>query len=169
MNFKIKIYIDGASRGNPGHAAIGAVFMDEQNKILNKFHKYLGIRTNNFAEYSALVFALEEAKKIGYKNIEVRSDSELLIKQINGEYSVKSLDLKPLYLNVKKLLNDFNNYKFFHIPRTLNKVADKLANIALDLNGSGIKTESNNQLFKINYTDVQERKIRKRIKLSKVD
>ncbi len=128
----ISIYIDGASRGNPGEAGAGAIFKDSRGKILKKTGKYLGVATNNVAEYQALLLGLKEARKLGAKKLVIYSDSELLIKQMEGEYRVKSENLKDLFRKAIKELKKFSRSAFFHIPREDNKEADKLANRAID-------------------------------------
>ncbi|MBI5416474.1 ribonuclease HI family protein [Candidatus Poribacteria bacterium] len=170
---KITIYFDGASRGNPGDAGIGIVFVDKALNPIKEFHKYIGKATNNVAEYTAFCYALSKAKEEGYRNIDLKSDSELLVKQINGEYAVKSLDLKPLYVKAKKLLENFENYTLLYIQRTQNKMADKLANTALNLNKTSLESKNKvvdvvdeNKIFK----DMKEdKKIRKHINLSRAD
>jgi len=126
----IKLYCDGASKGNPGPAGAGAIaYLDDQ--ILFEISKDLGIQTNNFAEYTALVLSLEELQKIisdplKYR-LEIYLDSELIVKQIKGEYKIKSGNLKELYQRIKELLKFFPDFEIFHIPREQNKIADKLA------------------------------------------
>jgi len=127
----VKIFIDGASRGNPGKAGVGFVFLDKENKVILEGYKYLGVKTNNEAEYQALILALETALKKGLKNIEIYSDSELLVKQINRDYKVRNKNLLTKFNKAIDLLNNFE-YKISHIPREKNKIADKLANIAID-------------------------------------
>ncbi len=128
----ISIYIDGASRGNPGEAGAGAILKDSRGKTLKKISRYLGVATNNVAEYQALLLGLKEAKKLGAKQLGIYSDSELLIKQIEGEYRVKSEHLKDLFRKAIKELKKFSRFAFFHIPREENKEADRLANRAID-------------------------------------
>jgi ribonuclease HI len=130
---KIIIYTDGGARGNPGPAAVGVVMHDGDNKI--ELKKYLGDQlTNNFAEYEALILALHEAKKRGVqsRSVEVRMDSELVVKQLRGEYKVKDKTLKVKYADVLALLADFAHVTFVHVRREENKDADKLVNEALD-------------------------------------
>jgi ribonuclease HI len=128
----ISIYIDGASRGNPGEAGAGAILKDGRGKTLKKISKYLGVATNNVAEYQALLLGLKEAKKLGVKELGIYSDSELLIKQMEGEYRVKSENLKDLFRKAIKELKKFSRSAFFHIPREENREADRLANRAID-------------------------------------
>jgi len=129
---KINIYTDGASRGNPGEAGIGFVLVNEKGKVIKEFSSFVGIRTNNAAEYMALIKALEEAKKLKATEVTVFSDSELMVKQLNLEYKVKNEGLKPLYDEVQKLKNAFKSASFIHIPRSQNKRADELANYGID-------------------------------------
>ena len=127
---KAIINIDGASRGNPGPSAIGIIFRYDNGKTLSTISKAIGLGTNNQAEYRAIITALEQAKLRGYESIEVRSDSELLVKQLTGKYRVKSPGLIPLFDQTIKLRNEFNTFKIKHIPREQNREADDLANKA---------------------------------------
>lgn len=136
---KIIIYTDGGSRGNPGKAAIGVVFCNERNQEIKKYGEFLGDNlTNNEAEYLAVVSALKKFKSLFGKviiensEVEIRSDSELLVKQINGEYKILDEKIQKLFIEVWNLKIDFEKIKFKHIPREKNKEADKLVNEALD-------------------------------------
>ena len=128
----IKIFSDGGARGNPGPAGVGAVIYSDNGEVLAEVSEYLGIATNNQAEYKALIFALKRAKEMGAKKIMCYLDSELVVKQLNREYKVKNKDLAPLFLEVHNLSINFKNISYHHIPREENKAADKLANIAMD-------------------------------------
>jgi ribonuclease HI len=128
----VNIYVDGASRGNPGDAGIGVVIATGSGKILKEIEKYLGKATNNVAEYQALIVALKEAKLLGVEAIKIFADSELMVKQIKGEYKVKSVGLLPLYREAKALLIEFSRYDIIHINREKNTEADRLANQAID-------------------------------------
>jgi len=128
---RLVAYIDGACRGNPGHAALAVVIRDGDETLVEKA-SYLGFATNNVAEYSAMIEALSEMRRLGARQIEVRSDSELLVRQINGEYRVKADGLRSLYINAVRMLHDFDDFRVLHIPRGENKRADLLANRALD-------------------------------------
>ncbi len=128
----VVINVDGASRGNPGLAGAGAIIKSIDGHVVKKLKKFLGTATNNFAEYSALIIALEAASKMGAEEVRVHADSELMVKQVNGVYRVKSPDLKPLYEQVMKLLGNFRKYKVSHVYRDKNTEADRLANEALD-------------------------------------
>lgn len=133
---KIVIYTDGGSRGNPGPSAIGVVIGDEKGRVLKEYSEQIGVHTNNEAEYEAVIFALKKAKALYGKKIltetEIRSDSELLIKQLNGEYKIMEPKIQPLFLQIWNLKIDFKKVKFTVIPREKNKEADKLVNAALD-------------------------------------
>ncbi|GAB5046294.1 ribonuclease HI family protein [Thermodesulfovibrio sp. TK110] len=122
---KAQLYCDGASRGNPGDAGIGCLIILDNKKI--EISEYIGRTTNNVAEYTALIKGLEEALKQKVQEIEIFSDSELLVRQINGVYKVRNKKLIPLYEKVKELLNKFKKYQIFHVYREENSVADKLA------------------------------------------
>lgn len=125
-------YIDGASRGNPGKAAIGVVILDSKGQVLDELKRYIGETTNNMAEYQALLEALTEGKRLGGKEIQVFSDSELMVRQLNGIYKVKDAKLLDLYKEAKLLISHFNDFKIEHITRDKNSRADALANEALD-------------------------------------
>lgn len=126
------ICTDGGARGNPGPAALGVIVGDKE------YSEYLGEMTNNKAEYLALVFALKKAKallggnKAAEAEIEVRMDSELIVRQLNGIYKIKEPDLQPLFVEVWNLKLDFRKVEFKHVPREENKRADRLVNLALD-------------------------------------
>lgn len=126
------IFTDGGARGNPGPAAIGVVITAPDGKVINSFGRYIGETTNNQAEYQALIAGLEEAQKIGAKNIECRLDSELLVKQLKREYKIKNKELQPLFLKAWNLSASFKNITYTHIPREKNKQADYEVNKSLD-------------------------------------
>ncbi len=128
---ELTIHTDGAARGNPGPAAIGYV-IEEKGKLVTEEKEFLGTATNNFAEYTAVVRALEHAKSLGASKIRLYSDSELLVKQMNGVYRVKNATLRPLYEQAQRLRQDFDAVNFHHIPREQNSEADRLCNEALD-------------------------------------
>lgn len=129
---KYFIYIDGAARGNPGEAGIGIVIQEAQGEKIRQLYKYIGQTTNNIAEYTALVYGLQEALMLGLKEVTILSDSELLIKQLNGEYRVKNASLKSLYEQFLHLKPGFNKLEVKQIGRAENKEADKFANQAID-------------------------------------
>jgi len=130
---KAVIFADGASRGNPGPAAIGITIKDERGRRITSISQRIGRATNNQAEYRAIIAALEEATRLGAKQVDIKMDSELVVKQINGEYRVKKATLKPLYQQVKQLLGSLEDFTITHILRQQNIEADKLANKALDI------------------------------------
>jgi len=129
---RITIYSDGAARGNPGPAGAGAVLAAKDGRVVVEVCRYLGEMTNNQAEYRALLLALKEAKAIGAKSLEIFADSELMVKQIKGEYRVKNDGIRPLFAEIVKLLRAFGGYTIEHIPRDENRHADRLANLAID-------------------------------------
>jgi len=137
---EIIAYIDGASRGNPGPAAAGFTLADSAGTQLQAKAFFLGRATNNIAEYTSLVKALEAAKKIGTEQLVIFSDSELLVRQINGQYKVKSEQIRPLFRQAVNLLGEFKNWRVRHITREKNEQADELVNQALNL-GSDIENE----------------------------
>ena len=130
---KAVIFVDGASRGNPGPAAIGVTIKDERGELITFISRRIGKATNNQAEYRAIIAALEEAVRLDVKQVDIKMDSELVVKQINGEYRVKKATLKPLYQQVKQLQGLLQGFTVTHIPRQQNFEADKLANKALDI------------------------------------
>jgi ribonuclease HI len=125
-------HIDGGARGNPGPAGYGVLIEDEKQRPVAQLSEYLGRQTNNFAEYSAWLAALRYALDPGYKAIEILSDSELLVKQIKGEYQVSSENLKPLYEQARALIRQMDWFNIRHVRREQNKKADALANAAMD-------------------------------------
>ena len=128
---KVVIYADGASLGNPGPAAIGAIIKDEQGNLITSISQRIGTTTNNQAEYRAIIAALEKAVSLGAREVELRSDSELVVKQINGRYRVKKTTLRPLYQKVVQLIGSFTAFTITRVPRQQNAEADRLANKAL--------------------------------------
>lgn len=129
---KAKAFIDGASRGNPGPAAIGVVFQDLEGKLVKELSIKIGDATNNVAEYMALIFALQEGLMMRVGELDVFTDSELLARQYSGEYKVKDPVLRRLALQVKHLNGGFDRMSVSHIPRERNTLADRQANEALD-------------------------------------
>jgi ribonuclease HI len=129
---KLILHIDGASRGNPGPAGIGVVIADVSGTVLAEVSEYIGEVTNNVAEYKALLKGLQEAARIGAKDVSIYSDSELLVKQMNGQYRVRHPGLLPLYNQARNVIPLFDHISFTHIPREQNSRADELANQALD-------------------------------------
>ena len=129
---KVIINADGAARGNPGPAAIGATIKDHKGNLIARISRRIGKATNNQAEYRAIIAGLEKAVKIGAREIEVLTDSELVVKQINGKYRVKNTSLRILYEEVVKLVGSLDKFSIQHIPRTRSTEVDSLANRALD-------------------------------------
>ena len=129
---EVVVYTDGGARGNPGPAALGVAIYEPDGTLIDTYGEYLGEQTNNYAEYSALVYALEQAKKLGASNVTCKLDSELIVKQLAGQYRVKNKGLQPLYEQVKKLACAFDEISFSHVRRELNKVADGMVNVILD-------------------------------------
>ncbi|HSX44353.1 MAG TPA: reverse transcriptase-like protein [Candidatus Saccharimonadales bacterium] len=131
-NEEIKLFADGGSRGNPGPSASGYVLLDMKDNIIYEGGVYLGITTNNQAEYRALKFGLEEAYKRKVKVIHVYLDSMLVVKQMTGIYRVKNADIIPLHREITDFLRNFKKVSFTHVPRELNKLADSMVNEVLD-------------------------------------
>ena len=129
---KVKAFVDGASRGNPGPSAIGVVFQDAEGHVVKELAIKIGDTTNNVAEYMALVFALQEGLMMRVGELDIFTDSELLAKQFSGEYKVKDPVLQRLALQVKHLTAGFDKISVRHVPREENKLADRQANKALD-------------------------------------
>ena len=130
--------VDGGSRGNPGPAAYGVVVRDPRGEIEARLKKYIGKNTNNVAEYFGLIAALDYAQNHGIRALRIESDSELMVKQMRGQYKVKSAELKPLFERAKKMSQTFESFRISHVYREQNKEADALVNQALDeTSGSG--------------------------------
>ena len=132
MAVKAIIYTDGGSRGNPGPSALGVVVTEESGKVLKEYSHYLGEVTNNQAEYEAVIFALQKAKQLRIKEVELRVDSELIGRQLLGMYKIKDPDLQPLFIKAWNLRLDYDKVDIKIIPREQNKKADKLVNRELD-------------------------------------
>lgn len=128
---EIKIFTDGGSRGNPGPSASGVVITTKDDKVLENFGSYLGVATNNIAEFTALKLALEAAAKYQPKVVRCYMDSELLCRQLNGQYKVKNQGLLPIYTEIKKLAQAYQT-TFEHVYRAANKLADAQVNLAID-------------------------------------
>ena len=129
---RTRLYTDGAARGNPGPAGAGAVIVSPDGHIVAKIGKFLGESTNNVAEYMGLILGLKRAKAMGIKELEVLADSELMVKQLAGDYAVKADHLKPLHDEAKALLRGFSWVEVRHIPREENAQADAMSNRAID-------------------------------------
>lgn len=126
------LMVDGASRGNPGEAGCGAAILRADGTVAKELCRYLGRTTNNVAEYEGLIMGLEALLQLGAKTVRVQSDSQLLVRQLNGEYRVRDARLKALWLKASELLRRFDRYRIVHVYREANKVADRLANRAID-------------------------------------
>ena len=122
-----EVYIDGASRGNPGPSGIGFVFLNGKAVPIRRVSRYIGETTNNVAEYLALVYAMNEAIRAGYRSVTVRTDSELLARQVSGIYRVRDKTLRLFYDLVKDASQGFRDFHIEHVPRTENRLADRLA------------------------------------------
>jgi probable phosphoglycerate mutase len=128
----ISAHCDGGARGNPGPAGFGAVIQDEQGTVIAELSEFLGVRTNNYAEYSGLLAVLAYALEHGHTRLRLVSDSELMVKQIQGKYKVNSPDLKPLWQEAKARIARLERFEISHALRHKNKDADRLANLAMD-------------------------------------
>jgi ribonuclease HI len=126
------LMVDGASRGNPGEAGCGAAILNPEGESVRELARYLGKATNNVAEYAGLLMGLEEAIKLGVKRLRVQSDSELLVRQLNGIYRVKEPRLIELHGKAKALLRRFESSRIMHVRREENRIADRLANEGID-------------------------------------
>ena len=129
------VYVDGASRGNPGNASYGVCIQDPEGNTCAEFNHYIGKATNSVAEYSALIRGLEEAKRLGAEEVRIYTDSQLVARQFDGTYRVKHPDMRSLLTRVRELEKNFKTVSVTHIPRSShpgNKRADQLANLALD-------------------------------------
>lgn len=141
---KIIAYTDGGSRGNPGPAALGVVIADEKGRSIKTYGRALGEKTNNEAEYAAVIFALEKIKalygkeKIKNAKVEIRMDSELVAKQLAHQYKIEEERLQPLFMRIWNMMIDFGPIDFTHIPREKNREADRLVNEALDKEQGGL-------------------------------
>lgn len=131
MKNEAVIYTDGGSRGNPGPGALGVVIINESGKT-KEYSQFLGKVTNNQAEYNAVIFGLQKSKLLGFNDVELRIDSELIGKQLLGKYKIKDEGLQPLFIKAWNLLLDFNKVDIKIIPREQNKEADRLVNKELD-------------------------------------
>ena len=129
---KVRVWIDGGSRGNPGPSAIGVMVEDSVGATLATISRTIGVTTNNVAEYMALLAGLEKAEELGATSVEVISDSELLVRQLRGEYKVKNAGLKPLHAEARQRAARFRSFAICHAGREHNTKADGLVNLALD-------------------------------------
>jgi ribonuclease HI len=129
---KLVVHVDGGARGNPGPAAAAAVLATPDGDVVDEAHAFLGVATNNVAEYRGLLLGLERAKALGADEVEVVNDSELVAKQINGLYKVKHSDMRPLHAQAMQALRGFDRWTVRSVPRAQNAGADALVNQALD-------------------------------------
>ncbi len=129
------LHVDGASIGNPGPAGAGAVIVDRTNRTLAEISRPLGVTTNNVAEYRALIIGLEKARELGVRNIHVRADSELMVKQMNGDYRIKDEKLKALSREAHDIADSFDSFEIQHVERSKNRAADRLSKRAADESG----------------------------------
>lgn len=129
---RLLAYTDGAARGNPGPAGAGAILRDADGHVVAEIAEPLGHATNNVAEWTAVRLAVEAARRLGATHLDLRMDSELVARQISGIYRVKHPDLKPIHAAVMEMLRMLEGYTVGHVPRELNKDADRLSNIAID-------------------------------------
>lgn len=137
----ITAYIDGGARGNPGPAGYGVRVENAEGEVVDEIHGALGIATNNVAEYNGLLAALQWAVEHGEGDVLIRADSELLVKQMRGEYKVKHPGLQPLYVRARLLVMELGKVRFEHIRRELNKEADRLSNLGMDQAEELLKAE----------------------------
>jgi ribonuclease HI len=129
---RVVVYVDGGARGNPGPSGIGVVVTDEQGNELARANDYIGVATNNVAEYRALLLGLERARALGATEVSVVNDSQLIARQLTGEYRVKSDDLRPLHGRALGELGRFERWSIRSVPRAQNELADALVNEAID-------------------------------------
>jgi ribonuclease HI len=129
---RLTLCTDGGSRGNPGPAGYGAVLLDDSGRVVRELSEYIGRATCNEAEYRALIAALQAARELGAREVLIRADSQLLVRQLNGQYRIKSRTLMPLAVRARRLLAEFASCKIEHVPRERNSRADALANEAID-------------------------------------
>lgn len=134
---EVIVNIDGGARGNPGPAAYGVVVRNAQGKTIAELAEYLGLQTNNFAEYSGLLAALDYALAHGIRSLRVRSDSELMVRQLRGQYKVKNPGLKELYDRAQSMIRKLGQFSIEHVLREYNREADRLVNEVLDQRRAG--------------------------------
>jgi ribonuclease HI len=129
---RLVVHVDGGARGNPGPAAAAAVLSTPDGEVVDEAHEYLGVATNNVAEYRGLLLGLERAKALGATEVDVVNDSELVARQVNGVYKVKHPDMRPLHADALEALRGFSRWSIRSVPRAENAAADALVNQALD-------------------------------------
>ena len=132
MPLKLVVNVDGGARGNPGPAAIGAVVQDANGEVLEEHGERIGVATNNVAEYRALLLGIARAAALGADELELVGDSELIVRQVKGEYKVKDATMRELHSEVKRALRPFDSWSIRHVRRELNTEADRLVNAVLD-------------------------------------
>jgi ribonuclease HI len=132
MTERVVVNVDGGARGNPGPAAVAAVLTSPEGELIEQLGKPIGRATNNVAEYRAVLLGIELAKSVGAREVELIGDSELIVKQVKGEYRVKDAGLQPLHAEVKRALGDFDRWSIRHVRREHNAAADALVNETLD-------------------------------------
>jgi ribonuclease HI len=128
----VVLYVDGGARGNPGPSGIGIVIEDAERNELARANDYIGVATNNAAEYRALLLGLEKARALGAREVAIVNDSQLVERQVSGDYRVKSADLRPLHEQVMDALRGFERWSIRSVPREQNELADTLVNEAID-------------------------------------
>ena len=153
--------IDGGSRGNPGPASYGVVIRDPRGEVVAKLKKYIGRMTNNVAEYYGLIAALDYAQSHGIRALRVESDSELLVRQMRGQYKVKSAELRPLFERARKMAQTFASFKIEHVYREQNAEADALANEVLDETSGSPSSRYNSTEVR---SQAQPRKVRAHVR-----
>ena len=129
---KLIIYTDGGARGNPGPAGIGATILNDKKNLIAEISEYIGVATNNQAEYRAVMAAIKKAKELGAEELNFYLDSQLVVEQLNGNYKIKNKGLQPLFVSIYNDSLNFKKVSYSHIPREQNKEADRLANEAMD-------------------------------------
>ena len=127
-----RVFSDGASRGNPGLAGAGAVILDETGRVVVRLKRFLGTQTNNVAEYEGALLGIRHAQELGVREIDVVADSQLMIRQLGGQYRVKNAGIRPLYESAMALLKGFERVRLIHVPREQNTLADEMSNRAID-------------------------------------
>ena len=132
---KLVVHVDGGSRGNPGPAAAGAVLSTPEGEVVDELGEAIGVATNNVAEYRGLLLGVRRAAELGASEVEVVNDSELIAKQVNGQYKVKHADMKPLHAESLRALGAFDRWTVRSVPRAQNAAADALVNQTLDAEG----------------------------------
>jgi ribonuclease HI len=133
---RVVVYVDGGARRNPGPSGVGVVITDPGGTVLARANDYIGVATNNAAEYRALLLGLERARELGARAVEVVNDSQLVARQVTGQYRVKSADLRPLFEQARKALDEFDSWTVRSVPREQNELADELVNEAIDAGAS---------------------------------